>query len=136
MQNAAHVPDAVERAIAEEMARLVAHDAVKFPVSGAKVHGAAAVPPVEEFDEDALNKARMEILLEQPEGELERARAEFEQAWDAAHSSNQLLPGLVGYEADAVDEQQLLAETFDVSSSTLLLPHPSSLVVSCYFNKK
>lgn len=93
------------------MAVLVANDALKYPVSGAKVHG---VPMrVERFDDEMLDKARLEIILEQPINASGNDAAEFQQAWEELHGSGKL-PGLAGYGEDETDEHQLMVEAFDV----------------------
>ena len=99
--------DPAERAIAEEAATLITNDALKF--KGAKVTGRAR--PVQAFTEEALQKAQMEVILEMGQ-DAERAQfgAAFEREWEAAHS-NVVIPGLAGYAADDMDEEQLLRES-------------------------
>ncbi|KAF2483031.1 pre-mRNA splicing factor component-domain-containing protein [Neohortaea acidophila] len=111
LQNARSIEDPIQRSIAEEMALLMANDAVKF--GGAKVKGHAA--PVADLDSESLQKAQMEVILEMgKDGDREKFGAAFVEEWEKAHSST-LLPGLAGYDsdADAVDEEQLLTESFD-----------------------
>ena len=117
MKNASEVEDPIEGVIAKEMALLIANDALKYPAPGAKVHGAAR--PLEVFEDELLNKARMEIALELPQDGMETRRQEFVTAWEEVHSSTKL-PGLAGYEDDEVDERQLMVEAFDVGSACLL----------------
>lgn len=112
MSTASKETDPIERMIAQEMALLISNDALKFPVGGSKVHGKPK--PLDVFEEDTLNKARMEILLEQPSDGLSANLANFQQAWEEIHGSTRL-PGLAGYGEDDIDERQLLMETFDVS---------------------
>ncbi|KAK3686765.1 Pre-mRNA-splicing factor cef1 [Vermiconidia calcicola] len=109
LQTAHAISDPTERSIAEEMALLMAHDAVTF--GGAKVNGRAK--PVQIMDEEALQKAQMEVVLEMGQ-DADRASfgAAFEREWEKAHQST-LLPGLAGYAEDEVDEEQLLTESFD-----------------------
>lgn len=114
-KNAANVFNPVERLIAQEMAVLVANDAVKFPLQGGRVRG--TIQNVDEFDEDTLTNARMEILLEQPEQSLKHGAAELQRAWEETHQSTKL-PGLAEYGEDEIDEHQLMVETFDVSLCT------------------
>ena len=95
-----------------EMALLMANDARKF--GGAKVKGAGR--PVETFEEGAMNRAKMEIVLEV--GKEEHGRRllaeQFGPEWESAHGKS-ILPGLAGYGEDEIDEHQLLTEAFDVS---------------------
>ncbi|KAK3721280.1 Pre-mRNA-splicing factor cef1 [Vermiconidia calcicola] len=109
LQTAQAISDPTERSIAEEMALLMTHDAVTF--GAAKVNGRAK--PVQLMDEEALQKAQMEVVLEMGQ-DADRASfgAAFEREWEKAHEST-LLPGLAGYAEDEVDEEQLLTESFD-----------------------
>ncbi|MCJ1311982.1 CDC5 cell division cycle 5-like protein [Agyrium rufum] len=110
----------IELMVAKEMEMLVVNDALKFPPAGSKVKRAA--PPIEEFDEQAITLARMEILLEIPEDVLKEQRAEFERAWSDAHTAV-ALPGLDEYEDEDGDENaaiQRLAAAFDQVHSDLL----------------
>lgn len=107
------VADPVESAVAQEMVLLIANDALKYPATGTKVNGSSR--PLEAFDDQALNKARMEIALEMPTIDLEKTQEDFEKAWTEIHSSSSALPGLASYEIDEIDEHQLLNEAFDVS---------------------
>lgn len=114
VKRASEIEDPAERLIAQEMALLISNDAMKYPVSGSKVHGKAQL--LVRLDEENLNKARMEVLLEQPPDPGATKVAEFQQAWEDIHTSARL-PGLAGYGEDEVDEYQLMIEAFDVSSS-------------------
>ncbi|KAI9883982.1 MAG: ubiquitin-protein ligase peroxin 12 [Watsoniomyces obsoletus] len=116
-KNAADVQDPYERLVAEEMATLIANDAVKYPNGGAKMRGSSK--PLEEFSEEALNKARMEIVLEQPDQSAAEAGREFQHAWEEVHDSGKL-PGLAGYGEDEVDEHQLMMEAFDNIQESLM----------------
>ncbi|KZF23180.1 hypothetical protein L228DRAFT_245914 [Xylona heveae TC161] len=110
VENARHVKDPAERAIAEEMALLIANDATKYPIKGGKVHGKSKI--LEQFEDDALNRARMEIVLEGPQGNSKERQEDFDAAWAAIHGSS-MLPGLAGYGEDEIDEHQLMVESFD-----------------------
>lgn len=105
--------DPAEKEIAREMALLIMNDATKF--GSAKVSG-SVVAPLERFDDDDLQRARMEVALEISADEARRDEGRFEEAWRFMHKSA-LLPGLAGYGEDDVDEGQLMVEAFDVSSS-------------------
>jgi len=118
MKNAAVIQDPVKRAVAEEMASLIANDAAKF--GGARLSGLHK--PLQPFTEDALNRAKMEIALEV--GKEEQGRKllaqQFGPEWETQHNKS-ILPGLAGYAEDEIDEHQLLTEAFDVS----VFPFPS-----------
>ncbi|KAI7596920.1 Pre-mRNA-splicing factor [Hortaea werneckii] len=110
LKNARDSKDPVEREIEEETALLMANDALKF--GGAKVNGSAR--PVEIFAEEALQKAKMEVVLEMgQDADRSQFGAAFEREWEKAHESQTMLPGLAGYGEDELDEEQLLVEQFD-----------------------
>ena len=96
--------------IAEEAAVLIANDAYKYPLSHSKVQGASR--PLEVFDDDALDRARLEIALELPSGDKERRQQDFEASWEKLHEASSSLLGLAGYEEDEVDERQILTDAF------------------------
>jgi pre-mRNA-splicing factor CDC5/CEF1 len=105
--------DPIARQIAEESALLIAHDAVRF--GGVRVRGTAR-PPIEALDEESMQKAQMEVILEM--GQDASARSQFSSAfareWQNAHDAGgNVLPGLAGYAEDELDEEQLLTEAFD-----------------------
>ena len=109
LKNARDIEDPIEQSVAEEMALLVANDALKF--GGAKVKGHSR--PVQVFEEEALQRAQMEVILEMgQDADREKFGIAFEREWEKAHSSN-ILPGLAGYAEDELDEEQLLTESFD-----------------------
>ncbi len=110
LKNARDISDPIERSIAEEMALLMANDAVKF--GGAKVNGHAK--PVQVFEEELLQNANIEVILEMGQ-DADRAAfgAAFEREWMRAHERQNMLPGLAGYAEDELDEEQLLVEAFD-----------------------
>lgn len=111
LEKASAATDPAEKAVLEEMTILIANDAKRF--GKAKVSG--AVKPVESFEDDALQRARMEIALELSSDESKKDTEEFERAWEQLHGTS-ILPGLAGYGEDEIDEHQLMAEAFDVSS--------------------
>lgn len=114
-KNARDIEDPIERSIAEEMATLIANDAVKF--GGAKVNGRSK--PMQQYQEEALQKAQMEVILEMGQ-DADRAKfgAAFEREWEKAHEGT-MLPGLAGYGEDEIDEEQLLTESFDNIQDTI-----------------
>ncbi|KAK6419665.1 Pre-mRNA-splicing factor cef1 [Elasticomyces elasticus] len=110
LRSARAIQDPIEREIAEESARLMAHDAQKF--GGARVKGAHVVKEIEVLDEEAVRNAKMEVLLEMGQ-DADRTlfgRA-FEREWEVAHAGK-ILPGLAGYGDDEIDERELLTEAF------------------------
>jgi len=116
LRNASDITGPIETAVAKEMALLIANDALKYPAPGTKVNGTSK--PLEVFEDDALDNARMEISLELPPDAAKKGAGEFEAAWMELHGSAQL-PGLAGYGEDEVDEHQLMVEAFDVCTSPI-----------------
>ena len=113
LQNASRESDPIRKAIANEMVVLIANDARNYTLSGAKVHGSSS--SLEVLDDEALDKARLEIMLEIPPDEMKTLQENFNQAWNEVHSSSEL-PGFSSYEDDEVDRYQLMREAFDVST--------------------
>ncbi|KAK3677885.1 Pre-mRNA-splicing factor cef1 [Recurvomyces mirabilis] len=115
------VEDPIQRQVEEEMAVLMAHDALKFGSSSLK--GKDKGKEVLMLDEEKMQKARMEVILEMGSESTEQDRASFGRAfeleWERAHTSTSILPGLAGYAEDDLDEQQLLAEAFDSIQQSL-----------------
>ncbi|OCK75307.1 pre-mRNA-splicing factor cef-1 [Lepidopterella palustris CBS 459.81] len=111
-KRASDITDPIESAIEEEMALLIINDALKF--GGGKVTGISR--PLEIFDGDALNRARMELALEMSSDDANHNKKAFQgkmnEAWIALHGSSKL-PGLDGYEEDEIDEHQMMVEAFD-----------------------
>lgn len=112
LKRASEISDPIESAIEREMALLIANDALKF--GGGRVNGASR--PLEVFDDDALNRARMEVALELSSENAKQDKqtfyAEMDKAWTEFHGSSKL-PGLDGYEEDVIDEHQLMVEALD-----------------------
>ncbi|RPB01087.1 hypothetical protein L873DRAFT_1788686 [Choiromyces venosus 120613-1] len=102
--------DSIQKMIAEETAALIGTDALRYTVKDGKVTGAPKT--LEKFDDDLLEKARMEILLELSPEIVEQAKSEFEDAWLKARPSPSL-PGLEGYGEDEDEDNQLMVETYD-----------------------
>jgi pre-mRNA-splicing factor CDC5/CEF1 len=122
-ESASSYSDETERSIAEESALLIASDSLRYPLKGAKVKGSAK--SLERFNDDALDRARKEILLEIPSEVAHKAGKLFEEAWISVHQTGKL-PGLTGYGEDEVDEHQLMTESFDVSATPNI--HQDSLL--------
>lgn len=112
LSNAANIADPIELVVAQEVALLVAHDAQEF--GGAKIKKSKTPQLPTAFSNEALDAARLEIALE-VEGRKRANKDEWDDAWSGIHSSA-VIPGLAGYGEDAVDEDQLLTEAFDVRS--------------------
>ena len=118
LKNASEISDPVENLLANEMALLMANDALKYPAPEIEVNGSSR--PLEIFDDDRLNQARLEIAREMPSsGDEDRQRA-FERAWDDIHNSS-TLPGLENYGDDETEKQNLLTQAFEVNPLSSLL---------------
>lgn len=119
LKHTSEISDPFESSIAKEMALLVIHDALKYsdPEDPTIIHGPSQ--PLETFDDDALNKARLEIALELPSSGVEERQRAFEKSWAEVHPS---LPGLSNYSDDEVSPESQ-KEPLTVSS---LLFHNSS----------
>jgi pre-mRNA-splicing factor CDC5/CEF1 len=113
LKNALDLSDPVQSAIAQEMVLLMANDAQKYPTSNTRIKGSSK--PLEVLEDDILARARLEIAMEVPK-DLNVRDELFEKAWSEVHP-NSLLPGLVGYGEEEIDERQLMAEAFDVSNN-------------------
>ena len=117
LKTATEVFDPIEAMIAEESALLVANDAYKYPVSGSRVQGASR--PLEVFDDDALDRARLEIALELSSGDKEKCQHDIEASWKKLHEASSSLLELAGYEKDEVDERQILTNAFEQVQATI-----------------
>ncbi|KAF3938032.1 hypothetical protein ABW19_dt0200475 [Dactylella cylindrospora] len=105
-----------EELIQNEMSLLIASDAMKYPVQGGKVTG---VPkPLKEVDDQNLQKARLEILVELPADILKALNKTYETGWESVYSG---LPGLDGYgEDEDVDQNHVMRGIFDAVQSNLI----------------
>lgn len=117
LKTAAEVVDPVEAMIAKETALLIANDALKYPIRGAKVQGSSR--SLEIFDDAALNQARLEIAVEISPGEKERIQKEHNASWESLHNAASTLPGLTAYE-DETEERQIIIEAFDKVQGTIV----------------
>ena len=114
-----NVSDPVEAMIAKETALLIANDAFKYPTPNSKLQGSSR--PLEIFDEDDLNKASLEIILELPPEQKEQRERNFEAAWDVSHPQKSTsLPGMVAYEDQDVDEIEILTEANEKVQNKIL----------------
>ncbi|KAL8870564.1 MAG: hypothetical protein Q9174_003423 [Haloplaca sp. 1 TL-2023] len=111
LHSASDVADPAEHMIARETALLIANDALKYPPPGSNVKGSSR--SLEAFDDEALDRARVEIALEMPANGREELEQDFLQIWSEKHEASSGLPGLGSYDKDEVDEQQALTEAFD-----------------------
>jgi pre-mRNA-splicing factor CDC5/CEF1 len=105
--------DPIARQIAEESALLIAHDAAKF--GGARVNKSPQTP-ISALDEESMQKAQMEVILEMGQDASVRSQfgSAFAREWQNAHDAGgKVLPGLAGYAEDELDQEQLLTEAFD-----------------------
>jgi len=112
----ANNPDPIQAMIAEESALLIANDALRYSLPGAIVRGSSR--PLEVFDDEAMDKARLEIALELPSSNKDKIQQDFEASWEALHSTS--LPGLAAYEEDEIDERDTVAQAFEKVQSTIL----------------
>ncbi|KAL8678875.1 MAG: hypothetical protein Q9186_004810 [Xanthomendoza sp. 1 TL-2023] len=113
------VTDPVENAIARETALLIANDARKYPVPSSNVKGSSR--PLEAFDNEALDRARVEIALEMPSDGRDERNEEFAEKWSSVHETSSALPGLGSYsEDDEVDAQQVMRTAFNTMQSSIV----------------
>ena len=112
LQSASGVADPAEHMIARETALLIVNDARKYPAPGSNVKGSSR--SLEAFNDEALDRARVEIALEMPSNGREEQEQDFLHVWSNQHEALLGLPGLGSYEKDEVDEQQALTEAFNV----------------------
>ena len=106
----------LEAMIAEETALLIATDALRYPLPNAKLKGSPR--PLDNFGDEALNKARLEIALELPSSEKIKIQHDFETSWENLHATS--LPGLAAYEDEKGDERELITETLGKAQSSIL----------------
>ncbi|KAJ3944493.1 Pre-mRNA-splicing factor cef1 [Colletotrichum fioriniae] len=107
LSNAESFQDSAEALIAREAAALVANDAVKYPLPGSKISGAA--PRLDTISDDDLAEARLQIMLEtKPTPSPAELQASFE-----ARSKSSLLLGLGCYGDDEEEEEAAMKTAFD-----------------------
>lgn len=121
LQRASQVADHIGGMISKEAALLIAHDARKFPVPGAKVEG--KTKKVERFDDGLLEAARAAIEAEVSASQQQQEWQEkFDTCWSSTHSNS--LPGLSNYtddeEEDEFRQEQRMINTFDKVQASLL----------------
>ncbi|PLB50421.1 hypothetical protein P170DRAFT_454949 [Aspergillus steynii IBT 23096] len=119
IERASHVTDPIAALIAKETAFLIAIDARKFPVPGAKVEGKAR--KLERLDDDLIAAARATITAETAtSGQQQDWQEGFNTQWSSTHSST--LPGLSNYaddEEDEFQEEQRMIGAFDGVQTSL-----------------
>jgi len=111
LKTASEAEDPVEALVSMESALLIANDGLKYPVPGTKIQGSPK--PLEEFDDNVLAHARLEIAKELAAGDQDQRPQDFEASWTALHDASASLPGLAAYEDDGLDEHQLMTQAFD-----------------------
>ncbi|RDW74679.1 putative cell division control protein (Cdc5) [Aspergillus mulundensis] len=120
MERASHVTDPNTGLIAREAALLIANDARKFPVPGAKVEGKPR--KLEVLDDQWLEEARAAIAAEVSSGKLEEWSNEFDTQWSSSRQN--ALPGLSNYadddEEDVYQQEQRMIGVFDNVQASLL----------------
>ena len=120
LQRASQVTDKIGGMIAKESALLIAHDARKFPVPGAKVEGKAK--KVERLDDELLKGARAAIAAEVSAKQEEEWQERFDTCWSSTHNNS--LPGLSNYtddeEEDEFRQEQRMINSFDNVQASLL----------------
>ena len=118
LKDANGLEDPIQRLVSHEMALLIANDALRFPTS--EIKSKVSIRPLESLSNEALEKARLEILLELPENVRKAQQKSFEAALD--ESSSTTVPGLDAYSDDEDDAAatQRLADSFEQASSNLI----------------
>ncbi|KAL4980845.1 hypothetical protein BDW66DRAFT_156007 [Aspergillus desertorum] len=120
MERASHVTDSITGSIAKEAALLIANDARKFPVPGAKVEGKPR--KLERLDDKWLEEARAAIAAEASSGKLEEWSNEFDAKWSSSRQDTLL--GLSNYVdddgEDAYQKEQRIIGIFDNVQASLL----------------
>ena len=107
LKSSSELADPAEALIARETALLIANDAFRYPLLSAKFQGSSK--PLDTFDDEELDRARLEIAQEFASSNNEQKLHDFE----ALHSSSSALPGLADYELEEIDERQAVMEAFE-----------------------
>ncbi|KAL4998163.1 hypothetical protein BDV10DRAFT_194638 [Aspergillus recurvatus] len=121
MERASHITDPITGLVAKEAALLIANDARKFPVPGAKIEGKPR--KLERLEDKWLEEARAAIAAETSSGKLEEWSNEFDVKWSSSRQDT--LPGLSSYvddeeEDDAYQQEQRMIGVFDNVQASLL----------------
>ncbi|EEH06747.1 pre-mRNA-splicing factor cef1 [Histoplasma capsulatum G186AR] len=120
MEKSSNVSDPIQNLITQEMVTLIAHDARKFPLPGARIEGKA--PKLTSFSDAQLARGRAAITSEvtrlPPQQDWQDT---FTTSWSSLHESASL-PGLSLYSDDddyETQEQQMIAAFENVHTSLL-----------------
>ncbi|KAF7591116.1 CDC5 cell division cycle 5-like protein [Aspergillus hancockii] len=120
IQRASQVTDPIVGIISAEAALLIAHDARKFPVTGAKIEGKSR--KMERYDDTLMDAARAAVVAEAASSDKQPEWTEsFDAQWTTAHSNT--LPGLSIYgdeEEDEFQQEQRMISAFDNVQASLL----------------
>ncbi|KAL8997607.1 MAG: hypothetical protein Q9169_003154 [Polycauliona sp. 2 TL-2023] len=119
LEAASLVSDPVENIIARESALLIANDARKHPTTDSFVEGPAR--PLETFDDDALDRARVEIALEMPPDGRNERDEDFTTWWLEIHETSSGLPGLAGYNEGETEEHGVMTEALKKIQSSIMM---------------
>ncbi|OJD27889.1 pre-mRNA-splicing factor cef1 [Blastomyces percursus] len=120
MEKSIHVSDPVQDLITREMVTLIAHDARKFPLPGAKIEGKA--PKMASFSDAELAKARAAIVAEVASLPSQQDWQDtFTTSWSSLHESSGL-PGLSLYtnDDDYQMQEQYMMTAFENAQTSLL----------------
>lgn len=105
--------DAVRAMVLQEMAALIGADSLRYPIKGGKVQGTPKV--LQRLEDDLLDRARMEVLMELPREAVAQAGLEFDVAWQEAHDARRsVLPGLEQYGGGEAGRIEIMVEAFGV----------------------
>ncbi|KAL4927368.1 putative cell division control protein (Cdc5) [Aspergillus undulatus] len=121
MERALHVTEPITGLIAKEAALLIANDACRFPVPGAKIEGKPR--KLERLDDKWLAEARAAIAAEvSSSGKLQDWTHDFDT--QLSSSRDNTLPGLSNYvddeEEDDYQQEQRMIGVFDNVQASLL----------------
>ncbi len=111
MKDAESIEDPIEKAIAQEMALLLANDAAKFPAPDMRLMGKPQAIPT--FADSDKEKAGLEIAMAKKVVDWKDQAEPFEKAWRKVHTSA-LAPSLIAYGDDEPDEREELTKAFEV----------------------
>ena len=114
LKSSSELADPAEALIARETALLIANDAFRYPLLSAKFQ--VSSKPLDTFNDEALDRARLEIAQEFASSNKEQKLHDFE----ALHSSSSALPGLAGYEVEEIDERQAVMEAFEKVQASIM----------------
>ncbi|KAG8527636.1 Pre-mRNA-splicing factor cef1 [Bacidia gigantensis] len=118
LKAASDLSDPVEAMIAEEKARLIVNDSLKFPLPGFKVQGSSV--PLATIDDDLLAFARLELAKEVSLMKETYPSYNFEALYASLHPDDSGLPGLLSYEEDGIDKDKVINQAFDKVQSRIL----------------